>query len=154
MTKRPFAIVLAFIAAAALGLGVDRHALAQRASSGAGSATAEARDPSAIAPVDLAGYWVSIISDEWAYRMLTPPKGNVDFLPLNNEGRRVANEWDPQKDEAAGEACRAYGAGGVMRLPARLHITWQDTRTLKVEIDAGSQTRLLHFGQSPPAAEG
>jgi hypothetical protein len=86
--------------------------------------------------------------------MLTPPKGNVDYVPINAEGRRVANDWDPAKDEAAGEACRGYGAGGIMRLPSRLHITWADAETLKIEIDAGTQTRLLHVGStSAPAAE-
>jgi hypothetical protein len=86
--------------------------------------------------------------------MITPPKGNVDYVPINAEGRRVAGEWDPAKDEAAGEACRGYGAVGIMRLPARLHITWQDPNTLKVEIDTGTQTRLFRFGESqPPAGE-
>jgi hypothetical protein len=80
--------------------------------------------------------------------MITPPKGNVDYVPVNAEGRGAANNWDPAKDEAAGEQCRAYGAGGIMRLPVRLHITWQDERTLKMEIDAGTQTRVLHFGPS------
>lgn len=106
-----------------------------------------------IAPADLTGYWVSIVSDEWAYRMLTPPKGNVDYLSLNAEGRRVANEWDAAKDQAAGEACRGYGAGGIMRLPERLHVTWQDADTLQVDIDAGTQTRLLHFGKPQPSGE-
>jgi hypothetical protein len=107
--------------------------------------------PQAQAPFDPAGYWVAIVSDEWRYRMITPPKGNVDYVPVNAEGRGAANNWDPAKDEAAGEQCRAYGAGGIMRLPVRLHITWQDERTLKMEIDAGTQTRLLHFGAPAPA---
>jgi hypothetical protein len=78
--------------------------------------------------------------------MLTPPKGDVAGIPLNAEGRKIADGWDPAKDAAAGEACRAYGAPGLMRLPGRLHITWQDERTLKIETDAGTQTRLLRFG--------
>jgi hypothetical protein len=105
------------------------------------------------APFDPTGYWVSIVSDEWRYRMLTPPKGNIDYVPLNAEGRRVAQEWDPAKDEAAGEQCRAYGAAGVMRAPGRIHITWQDDETLKVETEAGTQTRLLHFGGASAADE-
>ena len=106
------------------------------------------------APFDPTGYWVSIVSDEWRYRMLTPAKGNVDYVPVNQEGRRVAQEWDPAKDAAAGEACKAYGPVGIMRLPGRLHVTWQDVNTLKIEIDTGTQTRLLHFGESrPPAGE-
>jgi hypothetical protein len=107
--------------------------------------------PQAMAPFDLTGYWVAIVSDEWRYRMLTPPKGNVDYVPVNADGRAAANNWDPAKDEAAGEQCRAYGAGGIMRLPIRLHITWQDERTLKMEIDAGTQTRLLHFPSTVPS---
>ena len=107
--------------------------------------------PQAAAPFDPAGYWVAIVSDEWRYRMITPPKGNVDYVPVNAEGRGAANNWDPARDEAAGEQCRAYGAGGIMRLPIRLHVTWQDDRTLKMEIDAGTQTRVLHFGAPAPA---
>ena len=103
-------------------------------------------------PIDLTGYWVSLVTDDWRYRMVTPPKGNVDFLPLNAEGRRVANEWDPAKDEAAGEQCKAYGAVGVMRLPGRLHITWENETTLRIDTDAGSQTRRFHLGGSPPPA--
>jgi len=105
------------------------------------------------APFDLSGYWVSLVTDDWRYRMLTPPKGNADYLPVNAEARRVMGEWDPAKDEAAGEACRAYGAGGVMRLPGRLHITWENDNTLKMDLDAGTQTRRFQFGAPPPAAE-
>jgi hypothetical protein len=108
----------------------------------------------ASAPFDLTGYWVSIVSDEWRYRMLTPPKGSVDYVPVNGEGRRVAQAWDPARDEAAGEACKGYGAGGIMRLPARLHITWQDPNTLRLDVDTGTQTRIMHFDQSQaPAPE-
>ena len=106
------------------------------------------------APYDITGYWVALITDDWRYRMLTPPKGNVDYLPVNAEGRRVAEMWDPLKDEANGEQCRAYGAAGVMRLPGRLHITWANDNTLQLETDAGTQTRRFLFGASaPPAGE-
>src|ERR1044071_10374067 len=89
--------------------------------------------PKAAAPFDPTGYWVSLVSDEWRYRMLTPAKGNVDYVPVNAEGRRVADAWDPAKDEAGGEQCRGYGAGGIMRLPSRLHVTWDDDRTLRID---------------------
>jgi hypothetical protein len=115
-----------------------------------GQRGAPPQPPMAVAPFDPTGYWVSLVSDEWRYRMLTPPKGNIDYVPVNAEGRRVAEAWDPAKDEASGEQCRAYGAGGIMRLPARLHITWADDRTLRIDIDSGTQTRLLHFGDSAP----
>jgi len=99
----------------------------------------------AVALLDLPGYWVSIIDDEWRWRMITPAKGDVSFVPVNAEGRRVTNNWDPAKDEADGNACRAFGAAGIMHLPTRLHITWADDKTLEIDTDAGMQKRLLHF---------
>jgi hypothetical protein len=84
--------------------------------------------------------------------MLTPPKGNLDYLPATAEARRVANEWDPAKDTAAGEQCKAYGAGGIMRLPGRLHVTWDDDNTLRMDIDTGTQTRHFYFENTPQLA--
>jgi hypothetical protein len=104
-----------------------------------------------VAPVDLTGYWMSIIVDEWRFRV-SPQKGDILYLPLNAEARRIANEWDPAKDEAEGKGCKAYGAVGVMQRPGRLHITWDDPNTLKLEADAGTQTRTLHFGPPPAQA--
>ena len=103
------------------------------------------------APFDPSGQWVALVTDDWRYRMETPPKGNADYLPVNNEGRRVMGDWDPARDEAAGEACRGYGAGGVMRLPGRLRISWESDNVLKLELDAGTQTRRFQFGQAPSA---
>lgn len=102
------------------------------------------------APVDFTGYWVSVVTEDWRWRMVTPAKGDFASIPLNAEGRRVGNAWDPAKDEAAGEQCRAYGAPAVMRIPGRLHITWADDNTLQIDTDQGTQTRLLHFGSKPP----
>src|SRR2546429_2878672 len=102
--------------------------------------------PKAASPTDFAGYWVSVVSEDWLYRMVTPAKGDYASVPLNAEGRRVADAWDPAKDEAAGNQCKAYGAAAIMRVPGRLHITWQDDNTLEIETDSGRQTRLLHFG--------
>jgi hypothetical protein len=101
-----------------------------------------------LAPFDPAGYWVSMIVDEWRFRV-TPQKGDILYLPLNAEARRVALAWDPAKDEAEGQACRAYGAVGVMQRPGRLHITWDNPNTLKIEADAGTQMRLIHFIAAP-----
>ena len=100
------------------------------------------------AVIDITGYWVSQVNEDWRWRMVTPPKGDYASVPLNPEGKKAVDGWDPAKDEASGEACKAYGAAGLMRLPTRLHITWQDDRTLKVETDAGQQTRLFHFDGS------
>lgn len=99
----------------------------------------------AAAPVDLTGYWVSLVTEDWRYRMTTPPKGDYAGVPLNIAGRQAADAWDPARDEASGEQCQAYGVGGIMRRPGRLHITWQDDETLKIETDTGTQTRTLAF---------
>ncbi len=98
------------------------------------------------APIDLTGYWVSLVTQDWRLRMFTPPKGDYAGIPLNAEARKIADGWDPAKDEAAGEQCRSYGAPTLMRIPGRLHITWQDDQTLKMEADSGTQTRTFLFG--------
>jgi hypothetical protein len=105
--------------------------------------------PQAGAPIDLTGYWVSIVNEDWRWRMVTPAKGDVASVPLNPEGTKVANSWDPATDGS----CLAYGAAGLMRIPTRLHITWENDQTLKIETDAGQQTRRLLFdkSQQPPA---
>lgn len=102
--------------------------------------------PRAAAPVDLTGYWVSVVTEDWRWRMMTPPKGDFSSIPLNAEGRRVAEAWDPAVPVANGEECRPYGVAGVMRLPTRLQIAWEDDTTLKIDTDAGQQTRRLLFG--------
>jgi hypothetical protein len=103
----------------------------------------------AVSPIDLTGNWVSIVTEDWRFRMVTPPKGDYASVPLNAAARAVADKWDPAADDAAGNACKSYGAGNIMRTPGRLHISWQDDATLKIETDAGQQTRLLHFTGTP-----
>jgi hypothetical protein len=108
----------------------------------------------AAARMDLTGYWVSLVTEDWLWRMITPPKGDLASIPLNAAGTQAAGAWDLAKDNASGDQCKAYGAAAVMRVPGRLHITWQDANTLKIETDAGKQTRLLYFngtGTQPAA---
>jgi len=133
--------LLLFSVIAVIALAGPSAAHAQRGQAPQAAATARAA-----APVDLTGIWVSLVTNEWRWRMLTPEKGDYAVLPINAEARRIADAWDPAKDEAAGEQCKSYGAPALMSVPGRLHITWQDDTTLKVETDAGTQTRLLHFG--------
>jgi hypothetical protein len=109
----------------------------------ANDAHAQAR---AAAPIDLTGQWVAVISEDWRWRMITPAKGDIVSIPLNLQGQHVAEAWDPARDEAAGEQCKAYGAPGLMRGPIRMRISWLDDNTLKVETDYGMQTRLFRFG--------
>jgi hypothetical protein len=100
----------------------------------------------ATAPIDLTGYWVAFVTEDWRFRMITPPKGDYQSLPMNPEARRVADMWDPAADERSGNECKAYGAAAIMRVPGRVNITWQDENTLRLDADAGMQTRMFHFG--------
>jgi hypothetical protein len=104
------------------------------------------------APIDLTGYWTAVITEDWRWRMVTPAKGDYQSIPITAAAQKVGDAWDPAKDEAAGEQCKAYGAPGLMRAPTRLNISWLDDNTLKVESDYGMQTRLLHF--APPQGRG
>jgi len=105
---------------------------------------------SAAAPIDLTGYWVSVVSEDWRWRMVTPAKGDYASIPITAAAKKVGDEWDPARDEAAGLPCKSYGAPAIMRVPGRLHITWGDANTLSVETSAGMQVRLLHFGKAAP----
>jgi hypothetical protein len=131
-------------------LAVPGRIDAQRGARGAGPAPT----PKASAAIDLTGYWVSVVTEDWKFRMVTPNKGEYGGVPLTPEGRRVADTWDPAKDEAAGTQCKSYGAPAIMRVPGRLHVTWENDNTLRIDTDAGTQTRLFHFGAAqPPAGE-
>ena len=102
---------------------------------------ARAATPRAAAPYDITGYWVSVVTEDWRWRMTTPAKGDFISIPLSDEGRKVAFAWDPKTDGS----CKAYGAAGLLHIPGRLNISWQGEEVLKVESDAGAQTRLLRF---------
>jgi hypothetical protein len=130
-----------FIAAITLTLAAQPVLFAQEPP-GAGQ-TAKAA-----APIDLTGYWVAIVTEDWRYRMLTAPKGDYYSIPLTPAARKVADNWDAAKDVAEGKQCMAYGAPGIMRQPTRVHITWDNDNALKLEMDAGKQTRMFNFG--PP----
>lgn len=134
--------------AAVLCLAVP--ALAQRPGGGPPAEPVTAREA---APVDLTGTWVSVVSEDWRWRMVTPARGDFASIPLNAEGRRVGLAWDPDADEAAGLQCKAFGAPAVMRIPGRVRISWQDDQTLRIETDQGMQTRLLRFGVPAEAIE-
>ena len=124
-----------------LGLVAAKGALAQ------GDSASDARSA---APIDLEGYWVSLVTEDWRWRMVTPAKGDYASVPLNDEGIRVADTWDPNAEPSS---CLPYGAANLMRMPTRLRISWRDANTLTIETDHGMQTRELHFeSQSAPGA--
>jgi hypothetical protein len=139
------AMTAVVLSAVAIGAVIDI-----RAQRGDGP-PAGARPPRVAAPIDLTGYWVSIVTQDWRWRMVTPAKGDYQYIPMNLASKKIADAWDPAKDEAAGEQCKSYGAPTLMSVPGRVHITWRDDSSLKVETDAGMQTRLLQFGESKAA---
>src|SRR5215472_11026215 len=144
MKPRSASVHVLALAAATIVLSSSGFAQGGRGGGGGaagGRGPAAPANPKAAAPVDLTGYWVSLVTEDWRFRMVTPAKGDYASVPLNPEGRKVADAWDPDKDEAAGNQCKSYGAAAIMRVPGRLHITWQDDSTLKVETDAGQQVR-------------
>src|SRR5262249_42663895 len=131
---------------------VSLHAQ-QRGQRGGGQRAGGPPTARSIAAADLTGYWVSVVTEDWEFRMITPPKGlfgGLGSIPINDEGKKAAANWDPAKDEAAGEQCKSYGAAAIMRVPGRLHITWQDDNNIRIETEAGTQTRILHFGTPKP----
>jgi hypothetical protein len=118
-----------------------------------GGAPQPPSSPRAAAPIELTGWWVAVITEDWRWRMVTPLRGDFANIPATPAAHAVGAAWDPAKDEAAGEACKAYGAPALLRRPGRLHITWADDNTLKIEADEGTQTRLLRFNAAPPPSE-
>jgi hypothetical protein len=137
--------------AASIGVAAQGPAQGPPGGRGGRGAPQPPRTPRAAAPVDFTGYWVSVVTEDWRWRMVTPARGDFAGVPLNATARKIGQAWDPAKDEAEGNQCKAYGAAAIMRMPGRLHITWQDDTTLKIETDQGTQTRLFHFGGKPAA---
>lgn len=109
-----------------------------------GETQAPPPSPQASAPIDVTGYWVAIVTEDWRWRMVTPPKGDYASVPLNDAGRKVADTWDISKDGR----CEAYGAAALLRIPTRLRITWESDAVLRIDTDAGQQTRRLLFDKS------
>jgi hypothetical protein len=152
MSKTAGIVVLAVAIAA--GVVSAQAPQGRGGAAGRGGAPAAPRTARAVAPVDFTGTWVAIISEDWRWRMVTPRPRDYASLPgLTGEARKIADSWDLEKDNAAGNQCKAFGAGGIMRQPGRIRISWQDEQTLKLEFDAGTQTRLLQFDPTakPPA---
>jgi len=113
------------------------------------------------APVDLTGYWVSLVTEDYIERMFpdsprsgVPRAGGGGGRGGGGQGAAGGRGGAAPAAAAPADPCRVYGAAGSMRLPGRLNITWADDNTLKIDMDAGKQTRLMHFGViQAPAGE-
>lgn len=104
--------------------------------------------PRAFNAIDLTGTWVAVVTEDWRWRMVTPAKGDYTSVPLTPEARKVADAWEPSQDGS----CMAYGAAGLLRLPTRVRISWESDSVLKLETDAGQQTRRLMFAGANASA--
>ena len=134
-------LALAVVVVIALVAGVPDAS----AQTGGGEAPQSARDA---APIDLGGYWVSLVNEDWRHRMFTAQVGDYDLVRLNADGRRMADAWVQEAASTGDDCLMTYGGAGIMRLPGRLHIDWADDNTLQVDLDAGTQTRQFFFGES------
>lgn len=143
-----------FILGSLVGLLMPQAGLYAQGRGGRGGGGAAPRNAKAAAAIDLTGTWVSVITEDWRYRMVTPALGDFQGVPMTAEARKIADAWDPDKEEASGDVCKSYGAPALLRVPGRLRISWQDDETLKMESDTGKQTRLFHFGDWKPIAGG
>ena len=146
-------VLVVAVAALVIWAGAARAAQ-RRGGAGARGQGAPPPTPKSDPAIDLTGTWTALITEDWTLRMVTPKKGDYTRVPMTPAARRIADAWDPAKDEAAGEQCRGYGAPAVVRLPGRLRISWADDQTLKMELEAGNQTRLFHFDQPGPKGPG
>src|SRR5438552_17606096 len=115
MTSRMVRALAGSVAAAAVTASLSMTSAAQRP-----AASQQAVRPSS-APVDLTGYWVSVISEDWLYRMTTPGRGDYIGVPLSPAAQRLADSWVPEQDKTPDSQCKPYGAAGLMRQPGRLH---------------------------------
>ncbi len=109
--------------------------------------------PRAAAPFELEGYWISVVNEDWMFRMVTPPAGEYLGVPLNRAGRELADTWNPDADAQLADQCRAYGAPALMRVPGRIRFEWTDAATLSLQAEAGEQTRTFHFVAASQPAE-
>src|SRR5919201_482220 len=64
-----------------------------------GRGAAPPRSARDAAPIDLTGYWVSYVTENWRYRMETPAKGEYRRIPSSPAALPLINNWDPVKDE-------------------------------------------------------
>jgi hypothetical protein len=111
----------------------------------------DTRSPRERALIDITGQWVAVVNEDWRWRMVTPPVGDTESLPVNARAREVAAAWDLERDAAEGNLCKAFAGPGLMRQPTRIRIDWEDGDTLKLDFDAGRQVRRFEFAAEPAA---
>ena len=74
-----------------------------------GPPAAGASPPRGRAPIDLTGYWASIVSEDWRTASVTPHEGRLSGVLMTPEAVKIADAWDPAADTSAGHQCKSYG---------------------------------------------
>lgn len=100
------------------------------------------------APLDYAGTWAAVVTEDWQWRFVTPIVGDYTGIPLNAVGDKLARQWNHEADVKAGQSCKAFGAAAINRLPTRVQIAWVDDETLRLDFDLGTQSRLVYFDRT------
>jgi hypothetical protein len=136
-----FSLVGAALVAGLLGGAAVGAQVAQ----GAAPPAAPRQPARAAAPIDLAGTWAQVVTEDWQWRFITPAVGDYTSVPITAEAKAIADAWNPDADTKAGQQCKAFGAAAIMRLPTRMQISWVDDETLKLDWDLGTQSRLVYF---------
>jgi hypothetical protein len=102
------------------------------------------------APIDFTGTWVSVVTEDWQWRFVTPIVGDYTGVPMNSVADKLARAWDPEADAKAGQQCKGFGAAAINRLPTRMQISWVNDDTMKLDWDLGTQSRVVHFDKTTP----
>jgi hypothetical protein len=89
-----------FMVGSLAGLLMTQSGLYAQGRGGRGGGAAQPQNAKAAAVFDPTGYWVSVITEDWRYRMVTPSPGDYQGVPMTPEARKVASAWDPAKEEA------------------------------------------------------
>src|SRR6185312_13922216 len=104
MQRRRILTLALFTVGSLAGLLVTLPGLyAQGRGGRGGGGAAQPQNAKAGAVFDPTGYWVSVITEDWRYRMVTPSLGDYQGVPMTPEARKIASAWDPDKEEASGD---------------------------------------------------
>ena len=82
-----------------------------------GAAPGPPRAPKDAAPIDLTGYWVSLVTEDWRWRMVTPLKGDSASIPVNAAAKKLMNDYFAV-EESELKLQRTYAAKLEKALPA------------------------------------
>ena len=108
------------------------------------------------ARVDFTGYWVSVVSEDWRWRMITPAKGDYANIPLNAAGRKIADALGSREGSGrrrgVPRVCRARDHARAR--PSADHLAGRQHVEDRHRCRDADATAALHAPNSPPPADG